>query len=300
MRELVVESGLSQGTMHRILQKELNFSRICTKFVPRLLTPEQREHRAKLAADNLSLLAEGGRDFMERIVTGDETWLYCFDPQTKQRSSEWLPKGSIRPQKALRLKTSSKKVMLTLFFDSEGPILIHFLEQGDTVDTDEYCNVLARLWENIRLKRPQKWTMTAEGYRNFLLHQDNTTPHTSNISLAAVGENHMEMLSHPAYSPDMAPCDFAIFPFLKDELKGHAFRNVEELKTEARRTLLGWPRDFFRRAIFDIPKRWAKCVANEGRYFEGLGMAIPPLPEFLDHSEDDWSGNEDTDDSDSD
>ncbi len=227
-------------------------------------------------------------------MTGDKTWLYCFDPQTKQRSSEWLPKGSNRPQKALRLKTSSKKVMLTLFFDSEGPILIHFLEQGETIDTDEYCRVLARLRENICLKRPNKWMMTGAGYCNFLLHQDNAMPHTSTISLAAVGENNMEMLSHPAYSPDMAPCDFAIFPFLKDELKGHAFRNVDELKAEARRVLLQWPRDFFRRAIFDMPKRWAKCVAAGGRYFEGQGVNIPPLPEFLDHSEDDWSGAEDS------
>ncbi len=154
IRELVVESGLSQGTVHRIIQKDLKFSWICAKFVPRLLTPPQMDHRASLTADNLSLFEEGGRAFLEQIVSGDETWLYCFDPQTKQRSSQWLPKGSKRPEKALRGKTASKKVMLTLFFDMEGPILIHFLQQGDTVDTDEYCRVLARLRENVRLKRP--------------------------------------------------------------------------------------------------------------------------------------------------
>ncbi len=84
----MVESGLSQGTVHRILQKDLNFSRICAKFVPRILTPTQMAHRADLAADNLSLLEEGGKQFMEKIVSGDETWLYCFNPQTKQRSSQ--------------------------------------------------------------------------------------------------------------------------------------------------------------------------------------------------------------------
>ncbi len=185
--------------------------------------------------------------------------------------------------------------MLTLFFDTEGPILIHFLERGETVDKEEYCRVLSRLRENIHLKRPDKWRINAKGYCNFLLHQDNATPHTATISLAAVGENHMEMLSHPAYSLDMAPCDFAVFPTLKDELKGHAFRDIDELKAEARRVLLHWLRDFFRRAIFDMPKRWAKCVSAGGDYFEGRGMDIPPLPEFLDHSEDDWSPSEDSD-----
>ncbi len=289
IRELIIQSSLSQGTVHRIIQKDLKFSRICAKFVPRLLTQQQMNHRAELAADNLSLLEDGGCAFIDKIITGDETWLYCFNPQSKQHSSQWLPKGSKRPEKALRAKTASKKVMLTLFFDVHGLVMIHFLEQGETVDTDEYCRVLARLRENVRLKRPEKWRMNAEGYRDFLLHQDNATPHTSTISLAAVGENHMEMLAHPAYSPDMAPCDFAVFPALKDELKGHTFRNLDELKAEARKVLLNWPKDFFRRAMFDLPKRWAKCVAAGGAYFEGRGLDISPLPEFLDHSEDDWS-----------
>ncbi len=297
-----MESGLSQGTIYLIIQKDLKFSRICAKFVPRLLTPQQMTHRADLTTDNLVLLDEGGRDFIDQIVSGNKTWLYCFDPQTKQHSSQWLPKGSKHLEEALQGKTASKKVMLTLFFDVKRPVLIHFLVQGKTINTDEYCHVLAKLRENIHLKRPEKWVMKETGYRNFLLHQDNMTPHTSTISLAAVGENNLEMLSHPAYSPDMAPCDFVIFPALKDELKGHAFRNIKELKTEAHRVLLNWLKDFFRRAMFDLlRRRWVKCVAAGGAYFEGRGLDIPPLPEFLDHSEDDWSGpEEEGNDSDSD
>ncbi len=287
VRELVFMSGLSHGTVHRIIQKELQFSHICTKFVPRLLTLEQRNHRADLTVDNLALLADGGKFFMERIVSGDETWLYCFDPQTKQRSTQWLPKGSDCPEKALQMKTPSKKVMLTLFFDTLGPIPIHFHECGETVTLEVYCAVLAKLHENIQLKRPGMWKKTEEGYRKFLLHQDNATPHTSSFTLGAIGENNMELLAHPAYCLDLAPCDFAIFPALKDELKGFAFANVEELKAEACKVLLRWPTDVYQRAIFDMAKRWAKCVACRGAYFEGKGLPIPVLLEFLDHSEDD-------------
>ena len=228
-------------------------------------------------------------------MSGDETWLYCFDPETKMRSSQWHPKGSERPVKLLRGRTASKKVMMTLFFNTEGPVLIHFLEQGSTVTADEYCVVLAKLRENIRRKRPGMWEKKEDGYRKFMVHQDNATPHTASISLATFGENSVEMLAHPAYSPDLAPCDFCIFPNLKDELHGHAFRNIEELKQEARRVLMNWPKDIFRRAIFDMPKHWAKCVAAGGDYFEGKSIEIPPLPEFLDHSEDDWTEPEDSD-----
>ncbi len=155
--------------------------------------------------------------------------------------------------------------------------------------SDECCLVLAKLRENVRRKCPGMWQKKADGYQSFLIHQDNATPHTASISLATFGENSIEMLNHPAYSPDLAPYDFCIFPNLKDELRGHAFRNIEELKQEARRVLLNWPKDIFRRAIFDMAKCWAKCVAAGGDYFEGCNLDIPPLLEFLDHSEEEWS-----------
>ncbi len=53
------------------------------------------------------------------------------------------------------------------------------------------------------------------------------------------------------------------------------------------------PKDFWRRSIWDMAKRWAKCVAAAGEYFEGRGLEIPPLPTFLNHSEDDWSDETD-------
>ncbi len=292
VRELVVQSGLTQGTVHRILKKELKLTRICAKFVPRLLT-EQKDHRARLCADNLSSLDDGGRFFIEQIISGDETWLYCFDPESKQHSSQWHPKGGTRPLKALRSKTAGKKVMLTLFFDSEGPILIHFLPKGETIDSDVYCEILAQLREAIRVKCPGMWRMIAEeDRRSFLLHHDNVTPHTSSITLAAIGSNHIHMVPHPAYSPDLALADFSVFPNLKEELHGYVFRNVEELKADTRCILLGWPKDFWRRSIWDMAKLWAKCVAAGGEYFEGCRLDIFPLPTFLDHSEDDWSDEE--------
>ncbi len=293
IRELVVQSGLSQGTVHHIICNDLKLSCICAKFVPRLLTDEQKDHCATLAALNLSSLDDGGRFFMERIVSGDETWLYCFDPQSKQRSLQWHPKGAERPLKALRLCSSSKKVMLTLFFDCEGPILMHFLPKGETITSEVYCDILAELREAIRLKHPSMWRHDQHGMRTFLLHHNNATPHTANRTIAAIGSNDIDMIPHPAYSPDMVPCDFSVFPVLKEELRGHAFTNVEELKAETRRVLLGWPKDFYRRSIWDMAKRWAKCVAAGGEYFEGRGIEIPPLPDFLDYSQEEWSEAED-------
>ena len=65
--------------------------------------------------------------FFDQIITGDDAWIYQYDPETKQQSKQWLPHGSSGPIK-LKSERSVKKVMALLFWDSEGVGLIDFLE----------------------------------------------------------------------------------------------------------------------------------------------------------------------------
>lgn len=75
--------------------------RVSAKFIPRLLTQEQKECRMS-TAENLISEAENIPDFMENIITGDETWVYGYDPETKHQSSQWKSPKSPRPKKARR------------------------------------------------------------------------------------------------------------------------------------------------------------------------------------------------------
>ena len=65
--------------------------------------------------------------FFERIITGDETWVYQYNPETKQQYKQWLPRGSSGPIK-FKFERSVKKVMATVFWDSKGVVLVDFLE----------------------------------------------------------------------------------------------------------------------------------------------------------------------------
>jgi hypothetical protein len=47
----------------------------------------------------------------------------------------------------------------------------------------------------------------------------------------------MFIVPHPSYSPDLAPCDFALFPKLKMKLKGQRFETVSDTKTESQAVL---------------------------------------------------------------
>jgi len=74
-------------------------------------------------------------------ITGDETWIVEYDPDTKQQSLEWHTSNSPRPKKA-RMSKSEIKTMLICFFDSQGLIHKEFLPQGQTVNEQYYCEFL--------------------------------------------------------------------------------------------------------------------------------------------------------------
>ncbi len=96
--------------------------------------------------------------------------------------------------------------------------------------------MLARLREKVRRKRPQLWKMNGE-YRNFLLHHDNATPHTGVLTLAALGENKIDMVAHPPYSPNLAPNDYFLYPEIKSRLWGRVFRNIPEVQAATEQVL---------------------------------------------------------------
>ena len=52
---------------------------------------------------------DGGKsNAVWEIVSGDETWVYCFDPETKQQSQQWIPVGQRTPQKVIQSRTIAK------------------------------------------------------------------------------------------------------------------------------------------------------------------------------------------------
>lgn len=276
IQDISVCTGVPWTTVHRILHKDLKMSKLSAKFVPCILSDEQKRHRKTLCENNLRAL-RADPDMLEKVITCDESWLSVYEPDTKQDSAQWLRRGSAHPQKA-RHTRATKKTMLVLFFDSAGPVHTEFVPTGDTVDTDLWIAILRNLRESIHCKRPIMWTGGFDGNtdHDFLLHMDNASYHVSVPALAYYGENDINLLSHPAYSPDLAPCDFWAFPTLKAQLRGTKFNTLDQLKTEAKRVLRSIPAEQYQNAIYDMAVRWSICVMAEGEYFEGQNIAHNP------------------------
>ena len=236
--------------------------RVASKFVPRLLTTDQKEDR-KFKSSELLERACNDVNFMNNIITGDETWVYGYDPETKQQSSQWKTPTSPTPKKARQVR-SKTKVMLLAFYDKEGIVHYEYAPSGQTINKEFYVDVLRRLREDIRRKRPKLWVSG-----QWMIHHDGAPAHKSQLVQEFLAKHQITQIPHPPYSPDLAPCDFFLFPKLKRTLKGHRFDDIKTIKDNTTRELNKIPKIELSRSFGHWKSRWAKCVASEGEYFEG-------------------------------
>jgi histone-lysine N-methyltransferase SETMAR len=169
-----------------------------------------------LSLKHLSQYADEGEDMLHRIVTGDESWVHHYQPETKRASMEWKHPSSPATKK-FKVTPSAGKIMLTVFWDSQGVLLAHFQERGENVNAVSYCEVLFMLHAAIRRKRPGLLS------RGVLLLHDNARPHTARLSQERIAAFGWQLLEHPPYSPDLAPSDFHLFGPLKKPPWWHAF-----------------------------------------------------------------------------
>ena len=86
--------------------------------MPCVLTEDQKANRVNISQELLDRVSVD-ENVLKTIVTGDETWVYGYDVETKAQSSQWMGQGSPRPKKA-RMSRSNMKVMLLVFFDWQG------------------------------------------------------------------------------------------------------------------------------------------------------------------------------------
>jgi hypothetical protein len=170
-----------------------------------------------------------------RIITGGESWIYGYDPETRQQSSQWKSPQSPRAENVRQVRSSTKSTLI-VFIDVKGIIQREFVPPNTAVNSDfyEYCDVLRCLRENVRQKRPELWRN-----HNWVLHYDNAPAHTSLKRTDFVTNNNMVIIPHPPYSSDLAHCDFALFPKLKMKLKGRRFEMVSDIQRESQAVLNG-------------------------------------------------------------
>ena len=174
--------------------------KVCAKLVPRLLNDDQKERRLQVCQDIIERL-QTEPDLFRRVITVDEPWIFEYDPETERQSCQWKSLMSLRPKKA---RQSKSKVM---FFNVRGIVHIEFLPQGQTISQQVYKEILQLLLRSVREKRGKLWQD-----KSWLLQHDSAPAHNALSIHQFLAENNIAVLEEPPYSPDLALCDFFLFP----------------------------------------------------------------------------------------
>ena len=230
--------------------------RCVPKWCQSFFTEEQKVQQLNACQDILPQL-EADDKVLESVITGDDLWVFQYDPETKRQSRQWKSAFSSRPKKVC-MQRSQVKVRLITFFDHRGLVHHEFFPQGRTVNQLFYKKVLTHLFNKIRQKRSATWARKTR-----VLHHGNASAHTTLLKQFLIS-NKITTLHHPPYSPDLAFCDFILFLKLKRILKGTRFEGFEDITTSVTNHLKIITNEEFSQCFQAWTTRIEKCIKANG------------------------------------
>ena len=257
-------SGIHSSSVSKILRERLGLRNICVHRVPHLLTDEQKQSRVRLALQVIEKYDKCDPRCLEEIVTGDETWIYHFQPNSTAKNEVWVSNEGDRPVIARHCKTSNR-MLYAIFFDSKGPVLHIPVPKGSSVNGKFYGeSVPTELVDFYQKRRPRT------GVRGIKLLHDNAPAHKSATVQEYLKESGLDVLDHPPYSPDLSPCDFWLFLRLKEMLAGHRFESRCGIGSAVYQCLQHIPKEDYQAAFQKWVDRCKMCVEADRAYFKGL------------------------------
>ena len=97
VKDIASCTGISEGSVQAILKKRLDLRKVCARWVPHLLTEEQKTQRLKCARERLKTHKGCNSRVISNLLTGDETWVHMFEPHRRADNKQWKRKDQKTP-----------------------------------------------------------------------------------------------------------------------------------------------------------------------------------------------------------
>ncbi|CAF3917223.1 unnamed protein product [Rotaria sp. Silwood1] len=186
IQEMEVQTGLSHGTIHRIISDHLNLKKLTARYIPKQLTDSQKAERVRICKENLEKFESGAWRLCD-VITGGDSWFYHKHIGGKSSNSAWVSRNDPSPT-----------VEVTNYLESEG----------------------------------------------------------------------ITIIKHPPYSPDLAPCGFWLFDFIKQNIPDQS--DSQSLHQAVSDFMNSLSKEEYRKTFDKRIQRMRLCVDNRGDYFEHL------------------------------
>jgi len=154
--------------------------------------------------------------------------------------------------------------MLCVWWNFEGIVHFELVPNGRAINAELYCQQLERVYDKLKEVYP-----TLVSRKRALFQQDNAKPHTAKKTKKKFEElDGVEVLPHPAYSPDIAPSDYGLFRSMQHFLNGRRFESFDEVEKACQEFFDSKPKEWYFDQIRKLADRWQKVVENDDLYFE--------------------------------
>ena len=164
---------MSKTTIHETVTENLGYRKLCPRWVPKILMDDHKTKRMGSALKFLTRYAQEGDEFLDSIVTGDETWV--FTTLLNPKSLQWHHMHSPRT-KIFKTSISVKKIIASNFWDRKGILLVNFMPPGTTINAAAHCDTFTWLRQTIQNKRRGMLS------RGMCLLHDNARPHSTHVT----------------------------------------------------------------------------------------------------------------------
>lgn len=259
LRALEALTYLNLFTIHGILHDHLDMRKRKSRWVPHMLTPEHKLKRLDFAKHMLNEI-QSGRLRLDLIITGDECWFYHRKIKKAQSNSSWR-RSDEEPDTVVRRDRFEAKTLFCIFFRTTGPVQITYLDKGATIDNQVYINdCLSPMIQEVESQRP------SHGVSDMWLLHDGARPHIHANVRNFLKSKGLKTIDHPPYSPDLAPCDYWLFDYIKERLNDEPC--AQSLATSITTILSSTPIQEYQKTFKKYIERLELCVLAEGAYFE--------------------------------
>ena len=192
-------------------------------------------------------------------------WFNKFSKESKQLEDEsrsGAPKSARKEkniQKAQKLMMQDRQMsarMLSEVVDVGIGIVNTILSED--LELHKICAKFLPKKRTLQWKNGQWW-----------FHQDNAPCHKSTLVITWMADRGIKTVLHPPYSPNLAPCDFCLFPCMKENLERIRFHSAEKLKKSSENCLMGSLMKDFEKIFQNRERHMKTCVDAGGSNFEG-------------------------------
>ena len=174
------------------------------------------------------------KNSFSNLVTGNETWENYFQRKRKSCNRVWATKDATRPSIPKRQRTI-KTVLYVVFFDNKGPVMQSPVPKDRTVTGAFYKNVLKKLKAHLKRRRPKT------GLKYSCLLHDNAPADKARIVTEFLVSEKVNVPTHRRFLPDLAPCDYLLFPKLRFHLSGKRYKSKNAHGSAVYQFLMGVP-----------------------------------------------------------